>query len=177
MTNFLKIAIFTITAFHFGFAQASQETWIKKSLIIWACPNFKHEIPTLKKAAKKWSKVTGLELTVTHESKEKADIKICFITSLSQLLVTKIAHAEAEVTTVGDNIIVRAEIFVNGITYNWKRRRRKFKKVLLHELGHALGFDHRKTYYSVMNPHSPHFRIFKKDKQIARKRYKHILKR
>ena len=173
---FLITGLLIIPLVHAG----PQLKWKERDIIIWVCPNMISFKKQIKKAASLWEAVVEIKFKIMSSKPiSEKYISICGLERISsKWKVRKTDWAQEQGTyLVRTGELVNSEIWINFFKFNWEKKRNKMKKVLLHELGHSLGFKHREAYYSVMNSESPHFRIFKKDKQIARKRYKHILKR
>ena len=180
MRHILKTIVFLFIMLASFSTFASKERWDKKEIVVWLCQNFEKYEKEVIDATKKWTNVVGIKFIIKKGfwKRRFANIEVCGEIYLSKRWEVKnYSFAQNTIWYNQEGIIKKSRILFNFWKYNWQRKRNKMKKVFLHELGHALGFEHRETYYSVMNRSSPHFRIFKKDKQIARKRYKHILKR
>jgi len=179
MTHFIKFLIALSILLNSGICLAFPDKWNLKNLNILLCPSFKKEKKHVQEVAKKWSKLTGLKFKIVNKSEnKKVHIRICYVYDHTKMInKDKTIWAEATTKRGKYDHLFSAYIKFNSFTYNWNKLRTTFKKVLIHEFGHALGFGHSDSYKSVMHVNCPTTKLTKKDKQIARKKYKHFLKR
>lgn len=140
----MKNYLITLIILAFTINSASAAIWNKRSFNVYIVTNPKSYI--MKKAFGRWQSATNKFVQFNFvDNPQQADITCLYVEKLEGLAVGLNQNS-----TLGDKIVDSKVYLANKTLYNRILTDDEYYRIMLHEIGHALGLPHSKNLNSIM---------------------------